>query len=154
MAYLNYNEGAKIDALAEGLSEDLKDAMTYWTDRANTVEAYVTMLMTIDNQVRGRKAKQRAIRNTMGQFNAPAAVAHPFHTAGDLTSMDFFALQARPTQRSTAEQRYSFVNGQRKTSAAENNSEGTTTSVCTAPILAMSSPTAPLPIACAVINRL
>ncbi|KAH0605158.1 uncharacterized protein H6S33_005140 [Morchella sextelata] len=29
VAYLDYNEGAKIDALAEGLSEDLKDAMTY-----------------------------------------------------------------------------------------------------------------------------
>jgi hypothetical protein len=99
VAYLDYNEGAKIDALAEGLSEDLKDAMTYRTDRPNTVEAYATMLMTIDNQVRGRKAEQRAIRNTMGQFTAPAAVAHPSHTAGGLAPIDLSTLQARPTQR-------------------------------------------------------
>ncbi|KAH0609663.1 uncharacterized protein H6S33_013149 [Morchella sextelata] len=119
VAYLDYNEGAKIDALAEGLSEDLKDATTYRTDRPNTVEAYATMLMTIDNQVRGRKAEQRAIRNTMGQFTAPAAVAHPSHTAGGLAPMDLSALQSRPTQRPAIEQRYTFVNGQRKTSAAE-----------------------------------
>jgi hypothetical protein len=119
VAYLDYNEGAKIDALAEGLLEDLKDAMTYRTDRPNTVEAYATMLMTIDNQVRGRKAEQRAVRNTMGQFTAPATVAHPSHTAGGLAPMDLSTLQARPTQRPTAEQRYTFVNGQRKTSAAE-----------------------------------
>ncbi|KAH0609146.1 uncharacterized protein H6S33_001374 [Morchella sextelata] len=119
VAYLNYNEGAKIDALAEGLSEDLKDAMTYRTDRPNTVEACVTMLMTIENQVRGRKVEQRAIRNTMGQFTAPAAVAHLFHTTGGLAPMDLSALQVRPAQRSTIEQRYTFVKGQRKTSAAE-----------------------------------
>ncbi|KAH0606068.1 uncharacterized protein H6S33_004525 [Morchella sextelata] len=103
VAYLDYNEGAKIDALAEGLSEDLKDAMTYRTDRPNTVEAYAPMLMTIDNQVRGRKAEQRAIRNTMGQFAAPAAVAHPSHTTGSLAPMDLSALQARPTQRPATE---------------------------------------------------
>ncbi|KAH0605312.1 uncharacterized protein H6S33_004534 [Morchella sextelata] len=119
VAYLDYNEGAKIDALVEGLSEDLKDAMTYRTDKPNTVEAYATMLMTIDKQVRGRKAEQRAIRNTMEQFTAPAAVAHPSHTAGGLTPMDLSALQSRPTQRPAIEQRYTFVNGQRKTSAAE-----------------------------------
>jgi hypothetical protein len=55
----------------------------------------------------------------MGQFTAPAAVAHPSHTAGVLAPMDLSALQARPTQRPAAEQRYTFVNGQRKTSAAE-----------------------------------
>ncbi|KAH0610154.1 uncharacterized protein H6S33_012700 [Morchella sextelata] len=49
VANLDYNEKAKIDALTEGLSEDLKDAMTYRTDRPDTVEAYATMLMTIDN---------------------------------------------------------------------------------------------------------
>ncbi|KAH0606520.1 uncharacterized protein H6S33_003354, partial [Morchella sextelata] len=119
VAYLAYNEGAKIDALAEGLSEDLKDAITYRIDRPNTVEAYATMLMTIDNQVRGRKAEQLAIRNTMGQFTAPAAAAHPAHTAGGLAPMDLSALQSRPTQRPAIEQRYTFVNGQRKTSAAE-----------------------------------
>jgi hypothetical protein len=57
VVYLDYNEGAKIDALAEGLSEDLKDAMTYRTDRPNTVEVYATVLMTIDNQIWGRKAE-------------------------------------------------------------------------------------------------
>ncbi|KAH0608775.1 uncharacterized protein H6S33_001003 [Morchella sextelata] len=98
VAYLDYNEGAKIDALAGGLSEDLKDAMTYRTGRPNTVEAYATMLMTIDNQVRGRKAEQRAIR---------------------LAPMDLSALQVRSAQRPAAEQRYTFVNGKRKTSAAE-----------------------------------
>ncbi|KAH0603989.1 uncharacterized protein H6S33_007020 [Morchella sextelata] len=119
MAYLDFNEGVKIDALAEGLSEDLKDAMTYRTDRLNTVEAYATMLMTIDNQILGRKAEQRAIRNTMGQFTTPAAAADPFHTAGGLASMDLSTLQTRSAQRPTAEQRYTFVNGQCKTSAAE-----------------------------------
>jgi hypothetical protein len=39
VAYLHYNEGAKIDALAEGLSEDLKDVMLYRMDRPNTLEA-------------------------------------------------------------------------------------------------------------------
>jgi hypothetical protein len=52
VTYLDYNEGAKIDALAEGLLEDLKDDMTYRTDRPDTVEVYATMLMTIDNQIR------------------------------------------------------------------------------------------------------
>jgi hypothetical protein len=57
VTHLDYNEGAKIDALAEGLSENLKDAITYRTNRPNTIEAYTTMLMTIDNQVQGRKAE-------------------------------------------------------------------------------------------------
>jgi hypothetical protein len=92
VAYLDYNDRAKIDALAEGLSEDLKDTMTYRTDRPNTVEAYATMLMTTDNQVRGRKAEQRAIHNTVVQFTAPATVTHPFHTAGSLAPMDLSAL--------------------------------------------------------------
>ncbi|KAH0608327.1 uncharacterized protein H6S33_001461 [Morchella sextelata] len=119
VAYLDYNEGAKIGALTEGPSEDLKDAITYQADRPNTIEAYATMLMTIDNQVQGHKAEQRAIRNTMGQFTAPAAVAHPSHTAGGLAPMDLSALQSHPTQRPAIEQRYTFINGQRKTSAAE-----------------------------------
>ncbi|KAH0603198.1 uncharacterized protein H6S33_008202 [Morchella sextelata] len=104
VAYLDYNEGAKISALAEGLSNDLKDTMTYRTDRPNTVYEYATMLMTIDNRVRGRKAEQRAIRNTMGQFTAPAAVVHPSHTTGGLARMDLSDLQARPAQRPAAEQ--------------------------------------------------
>ncbi|KAH0603207.1 uncharacterized protein H6S33_008211, partial [Morchella sextelata] len=119
VAYLDYNEGAKIDALAEGLSEDLKYAMTYRTDRPTTVEAYATISMTIDNQVRGCKAEERAIWNTMGQFTTPAAVAHPSHTAGVRAPMDLSVLQSRPTQRPAVKQRYTFVNGQRKTSAAE-----------------------------------
>jgi hypothetical protein len=119
VAYLDYNEGANIDTLTEKLSEDLKNAITYQTDRPNTIDAYATMLMTIDNQIRGRKAEQRAIRNTMGQFTAPAAAAHPSHTTGGLASMDLSTLQTRPAQRPAAEQRYTFVNGQRKTSAAE-----------------------------------
>ncbi|KAH0606495.1 uncharacterized protein H6S33_003329 [Morchella sextelata] len=111
VAYLDYNEGAKIDALAEGLLEDLQDAMTYRTGRLNTVEAYVTMLMTIDNQ---------AIRNTIGQFTTPTAVAHASHTTGGLAAMDLSPLQAHPTQRPATEQRYTFINGQRKTSADES----------------------------------
>jgi hypothetical protein len=117
--------------------------MTYRTDRPNTVEAYATMLMTIDNQVRGRKAEQRAIRNMMGQFTAPVAVTHLSHTAGGLAPMDLSSLQTRSAQRPAAEQRYTFVNG-----------KGTTISVCTVLTPAMSLPTAPLPIARAVINRL
>ncbi|RPB06590.1 hypothetical protein P167DRAFT_580318 [Morchella conica CCBAS932] len=113
VAYLNYNEGVKIDALADGLSEGLKNAMTYRTDRLNMVEAYATMLMTIDKQIRGRKA-ERAIHNTMGQFIAPAATAHLSHTAGYLAPIDFSTFQAHPTQQPATEQRYTFVNGQRK----------------------------------------
>ncbi|KAH0606496.1 uncharacterized protein H6S33_003330 [Morchella sextelata] len=119
VVYLDYNEGANIDTLAKGLSDDLKDAMTYRTDRPNTVEAYSTMLMTIDNQVRSRKAEQRAIQNTMGQFTAPTAVAHPSHTTEDLAPMELSTFQACPAQHPTIEQRYTFINGQRKTSAVE-----------------------------------
>ncbi|KAH0602477.1 uncharacterized protein H6S33_008816 [Morchella sextelata] len=154
VAYLNYNEGDKIDALSEVLSEYLKDAMTYRMDRPNTVEAYATRLMTIDNQVRGCKAEQLAIRYTIGQFTAPAAVAHPSHTAGGLAPMDLSALQARPAQCPATEQRCTFVNRQRKTSPLKNNGEGTTISVCTAPTPAMSSPTALLSIARVGTNRL
>ncbi|KAH0609727.1 uncharacterized protein H6S33_012273 [Morchella sextelata] len=119
VTYLNYNKGAKIDVLAEGLSEDLKDTMTYWIDRTNIIEAYATIFMTIDNQIRSRKAKQRAIRNTMGQFTARAAVAHPSHTAGDLPPMDLSVLQTCSAQCPADEQQYTFVNGQRKTSTTD-----------------------------------
>ncbi|KAH0615360.1 uncharacterized protein H6S33_000996, partial [Morchella sextelata] len=101
VTYLDYNEGAKLNALIEGLG-------------------YMTMLMTIDNQVRGRKAEQRAINNMMGQFTAPAAVTHPSHAAGDLPPIDLSTLEAHPTQCPATEQRCTFVNGQRKTSTAEN----------------------------------
>ncbi|KAH0609699.1 uncharacterized protein H6S33_012245 [Morchella sextelata] len=77
------------------------------------------MLMTIDYRIRSRKIQQRAICVIMGQFTAPTAVVHPSHTAGGLAPMDLSALQTYPTQRSATEQRYTFVNGQFKTSAAE-----------------------------------
>ncbi|KAH0603256.1 uncharacterized protein H6S33_008260 [Morchella sextelata] len=52
VTYLEYNEEAKIDALPEGLSEDLKDIVIYQTDRPNMVEAYAAILITIDNEIR------------------------------------------------------------------------------------------------------
>jgi hypothetical protein len=77
------------------------------------------MLMTIDYQIRSRKTEQRAICVMMGQFTASAAATHPSYTAGGLTPMDLSALQTYPTQRPATEQRYTFVNGQCKTSVAE-----------------------------------
>lgn len=99
MAYFDSNEGAKIGALAEGLSDNLRNAMTYCTGRPNMVEAYATMLMTIEYQIRGRKAEQRAIRKTIRQFTTPAPTAHPSHNAGALAPIDLSALQAHPTER-------------------------------------------------------
>ncbi|KAH0609707.1 uncharacterized protein H6S33_012253 [Morchella sextelata] len=112
-------------------------------DRPNSVEAYATILMRIDNQVLGRNAEQQAIRNKMGQFTAPIVVAHPSQTTGGLAPMDLFDLRTRPAQRPAAEQRYIFLGG-----------DGTTISVCTAPTPAMSSSTALLPIVCMGTNRL
>ncbi|KAI0992920.1 hypothetical protein K3495_g15264 [Podosphaera aphanis] len=118
IAYLDYNEAAKIDALTEGLSEDLKDALMYRTDKPNNLQDFATNLMTIDNRIRGRKADQRFARNPMGQFSSPNA-GHPSHVPGGLAPMDLSALQSRATLRPPIDQRYSFVNGTRKLTAAE-----------------------------------
>ncbi|KAI0992791.1 hypothetical protein K3495_g15393 [Podosphaera aphanis] len=73
------------------------------------------MLMTIDNQIRGRRAEKNH-RNSAGQFtNAP----HPSHVPGGLAPMDLSASTSHRAQRPAAEERYTFVNGQRKTTAAE-----------------------------------
>ncbi|KAI0993359.1 hypothetical protein K3495_g14825 [Podosphaera aphanis] len=119
MAYLDYNESAKIDALTEGLSDELQDALSYRTDLPNDVNTFAAMLMKIDNQVRGRKV-DKDIRTRMGRPMMPIeATAHPSHVPGGLVPMDLSALQARSSQRPPVEQRYTFINGQRKTSPAE-----------------------------------
>ncbi|KAH0612458.1 uncharacterized protein H6S33_008838 [Morchella sextelata] len=51
MSHLHYNKGVKIDELAERLSDNFRDVMTYRTDRPNMVEAYATMSMTIDKNM-------------------------------------------------------------------------------------------------------
>ncbi|KAI0993010.1 hypothetical protein K3495_g15174, partial [Podosphaera aphanis] len=118
IAYLDYNEAAKMDALAEGISNELKDAMMYRLEKPENMEQYAAMLMTIDNRVRGRKADQGAHRNPMGQFSAPS-VPHPSHIPGGLAPMDLSALQNRTTPRPPVEQRYHFSNGARKITVAE-----------------------------------
>ncbi|KAH0606065.1 uncharacterized protein H6S33_004522 [Morchella sextelata] len=140
VAYLYYNEGAKIDALTEGLSEDLKDAITYRTDRPNTIEAYATMF--------------GAVKLNNGLFGIrwdnlpPPPLSHthliPPEASPQWTSPPSkpVPLNALPPNNDTP-----LSMDSAKPLPPKNNGEGTTISVCTAPTLAMSSPTAPLPIA-------
>ncbi|KAH0609690.1 uncharacterized protein H6S33_013176 [Morchella sextelata] len=51
VSHLHYNKGVKIDELPERLLDNFRDVMTYRTDRPNMVEAYATILVTIDNQM-------------------------------------------------------------------------------------------------------
>lgn len=118
VSYLDYNESAKMDALAAGINKDLKEAMVYRMDKPRTLEELATTLMTVDNRIRGHKAEQRNVRNNMGQFSSPIS-AHPSHVPGGPTPMDLSALQARSSPRPPMEQRYTFTDGVRKTTAAE-----------------------------------
>ncbi|KAI0995438.1 hypothetical protein K3495_g12740 [Podosphaera aphanis] len=118
IAYLDYNEAAKIDALTDGLSDDLKDALMYRVEKPGTLVEFATMLMTIDNRIRGRKAEQNIPRNSIGQYSSPI-VTHPSYIPGGLAPMDLSALQSPRTQRPEPEKRYTFTNGMRKTTAAE-----------------------------------
>lgn len=120
MAYLEYNESAKIDALREGLSEELKDALTFRTDLPNSTEAFASMLMIIDNQVRGRKA-DKTVRNNLSQSQTSHITTHPSHVPGGLAPMDLSASQYMMAVRPTPENRYTFINGQRKTTVAEKH---------------------------------
>ncbi|KAI0991744.1 hypothetical protein K3495_g16443, partial [Podosphaera aphanis] len=118
IAYLDYNESAKIDALTEGLSEDLKDALMYRTDKPSNLEELATTLMMIDNRIRGRKAEQKIAQNPIGKFSSPNA-GHPSHIAGGLAPMDLSAIHNKLSCRPAMEHRYTFVNGIRKTTVAE-----------------------------------
>ncbi|KAF5181718.1 Retrotransposon-derived protein peg10 [Thalictrum thalictroides] len=118
ISYLDYNESAKMDALIAGISKDLKDAMIYRMEKSQSLEELATALMTVDNRIRGHKAEQRNVRNNIGQYTSQST-AHPSHIPGGLTSMDLSALQNRQSFRPPIDQRYTFVNGIRKTTAAE-----------------------------------
>lgn len=118
IAYLDYKKSAKIDALAKGLSDVLKDAMAYRFERPRTLKESASTLMMLDNRIRGRKAEQRNDRNTAIQFPT-VNTAHPSHVAGGLVPMDLPAIKSQPASRPPPEQRYFFVNGMRKTTAAE-----------------------------------
>lgn len=120
MAHLDYNESAKIDALKDGLSDELKLCLTHYTDLPESTEAYGIKLMIIDNQIRGLKADQ-ALRNNRSQFYQPNITPHPSHIPGGLAPMDLSAAQLTPCLRPKVEKRYAFVNGQRKISQAEKN---------------------------------
>lgn len=118
ISYLDYNEAAKIDALAEGLSEDIKDALSYRIDAPKNLEEYAFTLMKIDNQIRGRKAEQRASHNTVFQTSPPAS-GHPSHVAGGFAPMDLSAIHTQVTSRPPLGERYVSNNGVRKLSHAE-----------------------------------
>ena len=120
IAYLDYNESAKIDALVTGISEDLKDSLVYHEGQPNTLEKYATMLMNTDNKIRGRKAEQKYTWNSSAQPSYPTN-GLPSHVPGGLTPMDLSALRSQPVARPPLDQRYTFVNGTRKTSAAEKH---------------------------------
>lgn len=117
VGYLDYNENGKIDALADGLSEDLKDAMIYQTERSQTLEDFAMILMKMDNKIRSRKQEQG--NHIVGQLGFTNNPPHPSHVAGGLTSMDLSALRMASNQRPAPELRYTFSNGQRKTTLAE-----------------------------------
>ncbi|KAI1007902.1 hypothetical protein K3495_g326 [Podosphaera aphanis] len=118
IAYLDYNEAAKIDALTDGLSDDLKDALMYRVEKPRSLLEFATMLMTIDNRIRGRKAEQNIPQNSIGQYSSPIAT-HPSYIQGSLAPMDLSALQSPRTQRPEPEKCYTFTNEMRKTTAAE-----------------------------------
>lgn len=74
--------------------------------------------MKIDNQIRGRKAEQRASHNTVFQ-PSPPALGHPSHMAGGFAPMDLSAIHTQVTSRPPLEERYVLVNGVRKLSHVE-----------------------------------
>lgn len=121
ISYLEYNEAAKMDALAEGLSEDLKGAMIYQMEKPISLEQYALTLMTIDNRIRGHKAELSVNRNAVGQFSTVSG-AHPSHIAGGITPMDLSAIQTQLSIRPIIEHRYNFINGVQKTTVAEKYS--------------------------------
>lgn len=88
IAYLNYNEAAKIDTLLGGLSDNIKDAMIYCLQKSTSLEGYAIMQMTMDNRIRSRKAEQKVARNSIGRYTNPNTT-HPSHIAGGLALMDF-----------------------------------------------------------------
>lgn len=118
MAYLDYNESAKIDALTEGISDELKDALMFRTELPKQLSLYATTLMTIDNQIRGRRA-DKAIRNNANYFHAPEVAQQSSFLPGGLAPMDLSALKIGSISRPTIENRYTIINGQRKITPAE-----------------------------------
>lgn len=118
ISYLNYNEAAKIDALTDGLSDGLKDALIFQTETPTCLESYAKALMTIDNRIRGRKAEQNSHRPPVAQI-PNSNVGHLSHVAGGVVPMDLSALLAQQAQRPPVEQRYTYVNGARRTTPAE-----------------------------------
>ena len=87
MAYLDYNESAKIDALTEGISDELKDALMFRTELPKQLSPFAATLMTIDNQIRGRRA-DKAIRSITNYCNLPEVPQQSSFLPGVLAPMD------------------------------------------------------------------
>src|SRR5260221_2786272 len=118
MGRLNYDNNAQMDALDQGLSPKLKDALVF-TTRPATMAEYENQLLVLDNKLKAREEETKGSRNQMGQFIAPAPISS--FTPGGLAPMDLSAtlLQNRNnTPRPPLEQRHYLVNRIRRITPA------------------------------------
>jgi hypothetical protein len=119
MGKLNYDNNAQMDALEQGLSPKLKDALVF-TTRPITMAEYENQLLVLDNKLKAREEERKGSRNHMGQFVAPPPVSS--FTPGGLAPMDLSATQwqnRNNNPRPPVEQRHHLVNGIRRITPAE-----------------------------------
>jgi hypothetical protein len=119
MGKLKYDEAAQMDALENGLSNKLNDALVF-TTRPNTMAEYERELPALNNRIKAREEEKKGNRNTMRQYTAPPIISS--FTPGGLAPIDLSATQwknPRSPARPHPNQRHEIVNGIKKTTMAE-----------------------------------
>lgn len=117
-ADLHWDEQAQKSQLYEGLSEEMKDALTHQTPVDDTLATYISLCKSIDTRLRARaEEKKRYTLRAVGttpSSSRPASrpvpaqtttTAHPSYTPGGTVPMDLSAADRQALRQRNREER-------------------------------------------------